>query len=383
MKYLNLIFMSSTWDLNHRKGLHTNLQERLSSWSNVIFIESPFSLLYHTFFRFRTRVIPVFKKKNISGDVKSFAPVTVFHHRVWKKIPLSLKLDSLMISSQLRRFIKKYFPESKIIAWANSPFDYANIKNIDPKNIIYDYYDNFSYDNSGRLNRFLDDLNRRLIKNSDLIFCTGKVMYDFAKSMNKNTWYVPNGHNLILGRKITKKDLNVNGKIIGYIGNIRDWIDFTLIGKLLNSLKKNDYLFFIGPIEKNVLERVNLLKKNDSFRHLPAVEYSEIFNFIKAFDIGIIPFKINKFTEGVLPNKFFEYIAADIKIVSTPLPDLLQFKNIINVAKDCDEFIEMCINENMKLNKDQSGYKKIKDESTWNNRAGFIESKVKELQIDN
>lgn len=375
--------MSSTWKLNHRKGMHIALNTRLSHWSNVIFIESPFSLLYHTIFKFRSRFVPIVKKTKLPEEIKSFIPFCLFHHKVWKKFPFTLKLDSRLVSAQLRKFIHKKYIDNKIIAWANSPFDYSIIKLINPRNIIYDYYDNFSYDIDGNPDKVSGELNQKLIKESDLIFCTAKVMYSEAKSLNENSYYVPNGHNLNLNQIIIKADLKTDGKVIGYLGNLRDWIDFNLIDELLESLNENEYLFFIGPVEKNVSGNINILKKNRQFRHIHAVPFPEIFSYIKAFDIGIIPFKVNKFTEGVLPNKFFEYTAADIPIVSTPLPDLLQFKNIINVAKNNDEFVYMCTDKNFKLNKEDSGYEKIKSESTWEKRADFIESKVKKLLTNN
>lgn len=375
--------MSSTWNLNHRKGMHVALNTRLSHWSTVIFIESPFSILYHTFFKFRSRFITMVKKTKSPEEIKSFAPVCLFHHKVWKKFPFTLKMDRKLVSAQLRKFMHKKYIDNKIIAWANSPFDYSFIKLINPRNIVYDYYDNFSYDNDGNFDKLSGDLDQKLIKESDLIFCTAKVMYDAAKSINDNAYYVPNGHNLNLSQRITKADLKTDGKVIGYLGNVRDWIDFDLIEKLLESLNDKEYLFFIGPVEKNISGKFNVLKKNSQFRHIPAVQYSNIFNYIKSFDIGIIPFKVNKFTEGVLPNKFFEYIAADIPIVSTALPDLLQFKDIINVAKNNDEFVNMCTDKNIKLNKDDSGYERIRSESTWDKRAEFIESKVKNLLANN
>lgn len=204
-------------------------------------------------------------------------------------------------------------------------------------------------------------------------------MNEFSSLLNKNTWYVPNGHNLNMNTDIVKADYGIKGKVIGYIGNIRDWIDFDLINELLKLLRQNDYLVFIGPVEKNVSEIINKYKQNKQFIHIPAVKYSEIFRYIKTFDIGIIPFKVNRFTEGVLPYKFFEYIASDITIVTNPLPDLLQYKDVINVASDNNEFIQMCLSDKINLHKNLHEYEKIRKESLWTERAEFIENKLKEL----
>lgn len=379
MKYLNLILLSSTWPLNHRKGLHSELNFKLSQWSSVVFIESPYSLLIHTFIKFKSRVLDKIRDRKTADNIKTFTPAIFFHSKFWNKIPGTLQIDSWLMHLQLKKFINKNYPGQELIVWADFPFNFPFISKLNKRLLVYDFYDNYSYDANGNFNPLKDKYNKMMVAKSDLIFCTGQTMYNYAKTLNSETYYLPNGHSMKIGDPHTGNNrLKIIGKVIGYIGNIRDWIDFELLRDLVKYLKSDEYLIMIGPVEKNVSKEINILMQNKQFKYFGAVEYKEIFSYIKRFDIGIIPFKVNQFTEGVLPYKFFEYIASDIKIVSTPLPELIQFKNVINVAADKCEFIKLCTGEINKLKKDNIQYAKITEESTWDKRSEFIVSKLKE-----
>lgn len=376
MRHLNIIFLSSAWAMSHRKGLYTHLNNNLSEWSTVIFMESPFSIIVHTIKKiksvFNKRV--EFEKKG--HDITTFRPVIIFHHKIWDKVNVTLKIDSLLLAIQINRFVKKD-NYGKLIIWVTYPFDYPVLKKVNPDFVIYDFYDNFSFNEDGSFNSSKDNFNKKVILRSDIIFCTALKLYEFAKGLNPNSYYLPNGHNLLFAGINEKADLNMHGKIIGYMGNIRNWIDFKLIHKLAEKLKNDQYLVFIGPMERSILKEMNLLEKNKQFRYLGPVRYDQIYGYIKNFDIGIIPFKINSFMEGVFPNKFFEYIACEIKIVSTNLPDLRKYKEIINVAENDSNFIDMCLSDDYDLNFDIEMYKKIKSDSSWDLRANFMNNKIK------
>jgi glycosyltransferase involved in cell wall biosynthesis len=108
------------------------------------------------------------------------------------------------------------------------------------------------------------------------------------------------------------------------------------------------------------------------------VPYEDTWKYIKGFDVGIIPFKINRFTEGVLPYKFFEYIACGIPVVSTALPELKQFSEIIKVCSTDNEFTDFCINRDPSHIVDSERYSEIAENSTWKKRAEQITNLIKE-----
>lgn len=372
--FVNLILISSNWELNHRERLHNALNDTLGKWSEIQFVEYPFSIFIHTLIKFRSRFFPLLKygRKREINNKKIFTPIIFFHDKIWKRVNFTFKLDSFLIRWQLNRFINSKFSKSSIILWCYHPHNYLVIKSVKRNYIVYDYYDNYAYNNDGTLNKLLDELNEKTVMQANLIFCTGQIMFNYAKKINSDTYYVPNGHDFNLNemQKIKKFDFRLKGNIIGYIGNIRDWIDFNLIQDLLDSLPENNNLVFVGPVERNVKGKIELLKLNKKFKHYNKVPYHKIPGYIKGFNIAIIPFKLNKFTEGVLPNKFFEYLVCETKIVSTNLPDLKYYSELVNIADSNKKFIEYCISPNTLINPVMSAnYQTAVEDSTWNSRG--------------
>jgi glycosyltransferase involved in cell wall biosynthesis len=62
---------------------------------------------------------------------------------------------------------------------------------------------------------------------------------------------------------------------------------------------------------------------------LPGVEYvgnlapPELARLLASSMVGLIPYRLNGYTAGVFPMKVYEYLAAGLRVVSTPLPSLV------------------------------------------------------------
>ncbi|CAK9884446.1 MAG: hypothetical protein XXXJIFNMEKO3_00832 [Candidatus Erwinia impunctatus] len=53
-----------------------------------------------------------------------------------------------------------------------------------------------------------------------------------------------------------------------------------------------------------------------------AISHEEIPQLLSTFDYGIIPFKVNELTNSVDPVKYYEYEAADLKIISSSFGEM-------------------------------------------------------------
>jgi len=80
--------------------------------------------------------------------------------------------------------------------------------------------------------------------------------------------------------------------------------------------------------------------KRENIHYLGQKRFDELPNYIKHFDVCIIPYNINNYTETVFPLKFFEYMATGKPIVTTNLPALDEYKDIVGYAKDKEEFMD-------------------------------------------
>lgn len=66
--------------------------------------------------------------------------------------------------------------------------------------------------------------------------------------------------------------------------------------------------------------------------YVGAVPLSELPSLMAGLDVGTIPYKVNAYTAGVFPTKFFEYLAAGLPVVSTELPELRRYQERVTFA---------------------------------------------------
>jgi len=69
----------------------------------------------------------------------------------------------------------------------------------------------------------------------------------------------------------------------------------------------------------------------------------ELPKYLARFDICISPFRAGRLSRDVSPLKFYEYLATGKPIVASPEPvQVLNYKDVVYIAHDTDEFVEMC-----------------------------------------
>ena len=141
---------------------------------------------------------------------------------------------------------------------------------------------------------------------------------------------------------ICKKNPNLNFVIIGRV--------YVKIDKLLNL----NNVFFLGETKHNKLP-----------------------SFLKGFDVGIIPYKVNNFTNSVYSCKLNEYLSMGIPVVSTNLNETKIYnknhKGIIHIGETYSKFNHK-INESLVKNSKQEIINRISaaKKNSWENRLKYF-----------
>jgi len=193
----------------------------------------------------------------------------------------------------------------------------------------------------------------RLIKQSDIIFAQGKVLYDKSKLLNNNVFIFPFGVNTdVFGKancsSVPKDIENVPKPIIGYMGGVHRHIDFGTLKFI--ALKHPQWsIVLVGPQQTSAselsgLKNVHILGKKE-FSKLPA--------YVSQFDVCIIPYVKSEYTLTVYPTKLNEYHALGKPVVSVDLPEIVNFNkendNLVYLGANHQEFlasIELALKDN-------------------------------------
>lgn len=118
-----------------------------------------------------------------------------------------------------------------------------------------------------------------------------------------------------------KKELGFDGFIIGYVGVLREWIDFEPIFSILNDLDNDIKMVIVGK-EGRFKENVEMAKiygLEDRVKFTGMIPYSQVPKYISAMDICLMPFRYSAISENAVPLKLFEYMACEKPIISTRL----------------------------------------------------------------
>lgn len=204
-------------------------------------------------------------------------------------------------------------PKNVDVLYLTSPWQYEWCKGMRVKKVIYDCCDH----RNGK--------DHDIIKNADVVIATSLGLKEMIVSLGrKDVIYLPNACDF----EHFNIDDGEREDAVCYMGIISpDVLDFSLMLAL-----QNVNLFSIGQVSS--IANISLTGK-----YYGHVNYSELPQYLKMAKVGIIPFRLDTdFTKYAAPVKVYEYLAAGLSVVSTPIPELkpLAEKGIISMAPEND-----------------------------------------------
>ncbi|MBN1676331.1 MAG: glycosyltransferase [Kiritimatiellae bacterium] len=182
-----------------------------------------------------------------------------------------------------------------------------------------------------------------LLARADVVFAASRFLAEKCeRAAGSKVHYVPHGVEYgkfagALDPALAVPDdvAHLAKPIIGFYGNIRQWIDFDLIAEL--AARRPAWQFvLIGPVFCDI----------SRFARMPNVhfigrrEHDRLPGYCKAFGAAIIPYDLRQpRMASVHPVKTRELLAAGVPIVASAVPELKGFDHDILLADSVDEWI--------------------------------------------
>lgn len=177
------------------------------------------------------------------------------------------------------------------------------------KNIIYDFDDALF-----EIKKFKNGI-IKVIKKAKVIIAGNSYLANFASMYNDNVYIIPTSVDLkTYSKKIWEKYNNIT---IGWIGNPTNLKHIEFIKKALIKvlrLYKNVNLKIVCDESK-----INFPKDIKNRIQYERWRLEDEINFIKSFDIGIMPLIPNAYSKGKCGFKLIQYFAVGLPVVSTPV----------------------------------------------------------------
>lgn len=127
---------------------------------------------------------------------------------------------------------------------------------------------------------------------------------------------------------------------LGYVGSIHSWFDLPLVTSLARAMPEARVVL-VGPAPPETASAVaRATREHSNLFWMGPKPYAEIPAIVRAFKVGLIPFRRTPLTEAVNPVKLYEYAAAGVPCVTTRFTDEVDSWNgAVRVAEGSDAFI--------------------------------------------
>ena len=233
--------------------------------------------------------------------------------------------------------------------------------------------DQRAWDTQSSYARHLETNYRVTLQNSDLVFANCDSLADAMSEYAPTIHVVPNGAERFLEREARPKPellQSLDGPIVGYVGNLRDRIDWLLLQDLVSAMPETNFVL-LGPSGDNPNADSLALHLNVCMPGV--VRYDEMPDWLRHFDVGIVPHLNNRLTERMNPLKVYNYFAAGLPVVSTEVSNLGALGDVLTVADSSPAFIDAVRRAiGSRPDTTDEAWRATMDSIAWDTRVGEI-----------
>ncbi|MEM7139537.1 MAG: glycosyltransferase [Actinomycetota bacterium] len=181
----------------------------------------------------------------------------------------------------------------------------------------------------------LDTYYRELLAASDKVFTNCEPNVAAFSSYGGDMTVVQNGAEVEAYDPVRRDPLDER-PVVAYVGNMRDRVDWLLLDELA-SLRQDCRFVFAGSAHGRS-DVHHLAQQHENVELLGVVPYAQLPELLAGVDVGLVPHLTGPMTESMNPLKVYNYYAAGVPIVTTPIPNMDELLNEVSVATDAAGF---------------------------------------------
>jgi glycosyltransferase involved in cell wall biosynthesis len=281
-----------------------------------------------------------------------------------------------MISARIVRMLKSRGIDIDLV-WLTHPRQLKAMKAVPGARLrCYDCMDDWANLERPRdAKRFVKN-ELEILKKADLVFVTSRHLEAKCRAHNGTVVRVPNGVDIKTFRSAKPIDLRSAGDkrhVIGFAGNVGDWIDVGLLSHIAEE-RKEYVIAVVGPISG---KKAETLRRSGNVILTGEVPHDKMAGMVKGFDVCVIPFANDKLTASINPIKMYEYLASGRPVVVTDFPEVEEVRSLIGVARNREEFLKL-IDSSIEESDPAKAAKRIEtaELNSWGRRCAEIRSAV-------
>lgn len=310
------------------------------------------------------------KFTKVDNNIYTYAPFSMFLYT--SKPLMNYRFVNILSINSTIPNIKYVLEKNEFsnidILWLTNPKYYYLESKVNYKKMFHRLADDLEeYNKKFKSFNYFED---KILQESDKVFIVSNNLIHKKKYIRDDLVYLPNGveqSSFIKDNYGRPAEFDYNKNRCIYVGAIEKWLDVELIKYCAKKLSNINF-YFIGSVKIDIQPLIGL--KNVFF--LGYKSYDIIPDYLYYSDIGIIPFKVNKFIDSISPIKLYEYMSVGLNVVSTGFKEMQYINSPAFIANDYNEFCNSIVQAIKSKEKNKMLNIQFAKENTWNKRFEII-----------
>ncbi len=236
-------------------------------------------------------------------------------------------------------------PGGPLLRWYYTPMMLPFSEHVPAQCVVYDCMDELA--NFKGAPPELLPLEQRLFQQADLVFTGGYSLYEAKRERHPSVHPFPSrvdAAHFAAARAVGPEPADqqgIPGPRLGFYGVVDERMDLSLIAALADA-RPEWSIVIVGPVVK-IAEAD--LPRRPNLHYLGGKSYDALPDYLRGWDVALMPFAINEATRFISPTKTPEYLAAGCPVVSTPIVDVVRHYGemaAVCIAETPAAFVEEC-----------------------------------------
>jgi glycosyltransferase involved in cell wall biosynthesis len=249
-------------------------------------------------------------------------------------------LNARLLRAQVGRAARR-LGMSRPLLWSYVPQAEWLVETLDPSLIVYHCVDDIAAQKGVRSEPFRE-AEAQFAARADLVLASAPALAERMSTLNRNVFYAPNVADTerfatALEEGPTDPALAElpQPRIVFTGAVVATKLDLHLIEGVARA-RPGWSIALVGPIGVgDPRTDISSLRRLPNVHLLGSRAYGELPDVLRGADVALVPYALNDLTRSVFPMKVFEYLAAGLPVVTTPLPALADTPGVV-VAGDVE-----------------------------------------------
>ncbi len=324
------------WDTDLQTNQH-HLMRRLARENRVLFVESlglrrP-QLAGRDLKRIAKRLRNGLQGAREQDGLHVISPLVLPLHGN----PIARGLNGWLLPALVRRAARKLDMRQAIL-WAYVPQAEVLLDALAPELVVYHCVDDIAAQPGIDAAGFRAS-EKRFAKRADLVLASAPALAERLRTISEHVLYAPN----VADTELFATALNdgpldpamaelPTPRIVFTGAVVTTKLDIGLLVELARARGQWSFAL-VGPVGPgDPRADVSALAAEPNIHLLGRRPYEQLPRVLRAADAGIIPYARNELTNGIFPMKVYEYLAAGLPVVATPLPSLADVEEVASAA---------------------------------------------------